>query len=230
MLLLDQYELRHLLLINALVKDELWGNLWFIELLVYILVAMAALLAIPAVDRFERRRPFALAAVVLGAGLLLRFGVIDPEIPYTMPVLWLFAIGWAASRADRGWQRAIVLAAALVAVPGYFDAVERNLVILAGLVLLIGVPSVRIPALLVAPMGVLASASLYIYLVHWEVYPMLVEAPAFVALGLSLLAGIAVWLVASRIPDLVSRARRSRETRPIRWPSAARRSSRTSAS
>jgi acyl carrier protein len=230
MLLTDQYELRHLFLVNALVRDELWGNLWFIELLVYILVAMAALLAIPAVDRFERRWPFGLAAAVLGAGLLLRFGVIDFGVPYTMPVLWLFAIGWAASRATYGWQRALVLAAAVLAVPGYFEMLERNLVILGGLVLLVLVPRLRVPSLLVAPMGVLASASLYIYLVHWEVFPLLVDLWAFVALGLTLAAGIVVWLVASRVPHFATAARRWLEDRVMRPELVVRRSSRTPAS
>jgi acyl-CoA synthetase (AMP-forming)/AMP-acid ligase II len=230
MLLTDQYELRHLFLVNALVHDELWGNLWFIELLVYILLVMAALLAIPAVDRFERRWPFALAAGVLGAGLLIRFDVIGAEIPYTMPVLWLFAIGWAASRATHTWQRALVMAVAIVAVSGYFDAAGRNLVILGGLALLTLVPSVRVPSVLVAPMGVLASASLYIYLVHWEVFPLLVDLWAFVALGLTLAAGVGVWLVASRLPELVTTTWRRLDGGAARPPLIIRRSSRTSAS
>jgi hypothetical protein len=230
MLLTDEYELRHLLLINALVRDELWGNLWFIELLVYILLLMTALMAVPSVDRLERRWPFAMAATVLAAGLLFRFGVVDVGTPYTMPVLWLFAIGWAASRAENRWQRAIVLAAALVAVPGYFEMVERNLVILAGLALLIAVPTVRVPAFLVAPLGILAGASLYIYLVHWEVYPLLEQAWAFVALGVSLGAGIGVWLVATRIPAATAGAWAWIESRAERWPLVARRSPRTPAS
>ncbi|MDQ2674760.1 MAG: AMP-binding protein, partial [Chloroflexota bacterium] len=72
LLLTDEYELRHMLLINALVRDELWGNLWFIELLVYIGLVMAAVLAIPALDRAERRWPFGFAGVVLAIGLLFR--------------------------------------------------------------------------------------------------------------------------------------------------------------
>jgi acyl-CoA synthetase (AMP-forming)/AMP-acid ligase II len=230
MLLTDQYELRHLFLVNALVHDELWGNLWFIELLAYILLVMAALLAIPAVDRFERRWPFALAAGVLGAGLLFRFDVVDAGVPYTMPVLWLFAIGWAASRATDLWQRALIMAVAIVAVSGYFDAAGRNLAILGGLTLLTLVPSIRVPSALVAPMGVLASASLYIYLVHWEVFPLLVELWAFVALGLTLAAGIAVWLVATRLPGLVTMTWRRLDGGVTRPPLVARRSSRTSAS
>ena len=32
-------------------------------------------------------------------------------------------------------------------------------------------PSVRVPAVVARGAGVLASASLYIYLVHWQIYP-----------------------------------------------------------
>lgn len=203
MLLLGEYELRHLLLVNALVRDEPWGNLWFIELLVYIGLLMAALLAIPAVDRAERRWPFAAAMTVLGIGLLLRFDVLDLAIPYTKPVLWLFALGWAASRAQRPWQRALVLGVAGVSIPGYFDGWERNAAILLGVALLIGVPRVAVPGPLARAAGVLASASLFIYLVHWEVWPLFTGWYGLPSLGASLGAGIALWWIVFRAPRLV---------------------------
>jgi AMP-binding enzyme/Phosphopantetheine attachment site len=208
LLFTDEYELRHMLLVNALVQDELWGNLWFIELLVYIGLALGAVLAIPAVDRVERRRPFAFAMAVVGIGLLFRFEVLDFGIPYTMPVLWLFALGWAASRADRAWQRALVLALAVLSVPGYFESPERNAVILLGLALLIVVPHIRVPAALAPVAAVLAGASLYIYLVHWETWPMFEGGYGLPSLGASLAAGIALWVVASHLPEMVARVRR----------------------
>lgn len=208
LLLTDQYEIRHMLLINALVRDELWGNLWFIELLVYIGLVMAATLAIPAVDRAERRWPFAFALGVLGVGLLFRFGVLDFGIPHTKPVLWLFALGWAASRADRRWQRALVLALALLSIPGYFDSMERNAVIAAGVVLLVCVPRIVVPGVLARVGAVLATASLYIYLVHWEVWPMFEGWYGLPSLVASLVAGTGLWLAASRAPVAFSRVRR----------------------
>jgi acyl-CoA synthetase (AMP-forming)/AMP-acid ligase II len=204
MLLLDQYELRHLLLINAIVRDELWGNLWFIELLVYIGLAMAAAFAVPAFDRAERRSPFGVAIAVLGVGLLFRFEALDFGIPYTKPVLWLFAIGWAASRARRHWQRGLVLAITLASVPGYFDSWERNAIILLGLLLLVGVPRIAVPGALARIGGVLAGASLYIYLVHWEVWPMFDGWYGLPSLVASLVAGTALWLVASRAATFMS--------------------------
>jgi acyl-CoA synthetase (AMP-forming)/AMP-acid ligase II len=203
MLLLDQYEIRHLLLVNALVRDELWGNLWFIELLAYISLAMAALLAVPAFDRAERQWPFAVPVAMLGIGLLFRFEVIDLAIPYTMPVFWLFAIGWAANRAERWWQRGLVLAVALVSVPGYFDSPERNALILVGVLLLIGVRRVLVPAALARVGGILAGASLYIYLVHWEVWPMFGGWYGLPSLLASLAAGVAVWRLVPRLSVLL---------------------------
>jgi hypothetical protein len=207
MLLTDEYELRHMLLINALVRDELWGNLWLIELLVYIGLAMAALLAVPAFDRAERRWPFGVALGVLAVGFAFRFGVVDLAIPYTKPVLWLFALGWAAARADRPWQRALVLGLAVASVPGYFENVERNALILAGIALLIVVPRIRVPAATARVAAVLAGASLYIYLVHWETWPMFEGGYGLPSLAVSIAAGVALWLVASRVPAMVATLR-----------------------
>ncbi|MDQ2688933.1 MAG: AMP-binding protein, partial [Chloroflexota bacterium] len=199
MLLLGEYELRHLFLVNALVRDELWGNLWFIELLVYINLALAAVLAVPALDRAERRWPFAVPIIVLGIGLLFRYDVVDLAIPHTKPVLWLFAIGWAASRAERAWQRWLVIGITLVSVPGYFDSWDRNAIILAGVLLLVGVRRVFVPAALARIGGVLAGASLYIYLVHWEVWPRFEGWYGLPSLLASLAVGVALWLAVPRI-------------------------------
>ena len=206
MLLLDEYELRHLFLVNALVKDELWGNLWFIELLVYINLALGALLALPVLDRAERRWPFAVPMAVLAIGLLFRYDLVDLAIPYTKPVLWLFAIGWAASRAKHAWQRWLVAGITLLSVPGYFDGWERNAIILVGVLLLVGVPRVSVPAGLARIGGVLAGASLYIYLVHWEVWPMFEGWYGIPSMVASLAVGVAFWLAVPRISAVVSRA------------------------
>ncbi len=208
LVLTDQYELRHMLLINALVQDELWGNLWFIELLVYIGLLMAAVLAVPDLDRAERRWPFAFAGVVLAIGLLFRFGILDFGIPHTKPVLWLFALGWAASRADRGWQRALVLAVALASIPGYFDDLQRNAVIGAGVLLLICVPRLAVPGALARGAAVLAAASLYIYLVHWEIWPLFRDWYGIPSLVASLVVGITLWQAASQAPRALAIVRR----------------------
>ncbi len=53
--------------------------------------------------------------------------------------------------------------------------------------------------------GVLASASLYIYLVHWQIYPAYEFSLPWLATGLSLTAGIAFYLVVTRATPTVER-------------------------
>ncbi len=63
-------------LVDALLLKSATGhdsNYWFIEVIVYILAAMAAWLSVPALDRAERRAPFGFALGLLGAALLLRY-------------------------------------------------------------------------------------------------------------------------------------------------------------
>ena len=96
-LLTDRYSVANVLLLNALVGPKTWTtrwHFWFVEVLVYLLVGMAALLAMPQVDRAERRAPFAFPVALLGAGLLTRYEVVDLAVPHTAPVLWLFALGF----------------------------------------------------------------------------------------------------------------------------------------
>ena len=116
--------------------------------------------------------PLALPLALTGVGLLTRFGIIDPGVPHTAPALWLFALGWAIARARTVWQRVLLTAVALASVPGYFeDDPKRNAIILGGVLLLIWLRSVPVPSALHRPLGILASASLYAYLTHWLVYP-----------------------------------------------------------
>ena len=81
--------------------------MWFIEAVVYLTLGVAALMAIPAVSRLDQRRPYALPALLVAAGLLVRFGVIDlgggPLVWYSAPsVLWVFGLGWAIARTEQG--------------------------------------------------------------------------------------------------------------------------------
>ena len=70
---------------------------WFVETLVYTLLGALALLAVPLIDRWERRAPFAFALGLVAIALLSRFDIVDPGLPKPPPVFWLFALGWAAA-------------------------------------------------------------------------------------------------------------------------------------
>lgn len=153
--------------------DPVW-NYWFVEALVAALVVCAVLLAIPAVRRLERLRPFGFAVVVLGVCLVLRFhnfvtftygAAMDLYRPLT--TAWLFAAGWAAARAAGTGQRLLVTVAALggALLPGFSDGdLGRKLIVAAGLLLLIWVTRLPMPVGLRRVTAVLAAASLWIYL------------------------------------------------------------------
>lgn len=176
----DDYTSSNLLLANKFIgpADSMTaGRLWFVELLVWILVALALVCWTPIGDRWERRRPFAFAATFLALGLALRFDGfgLGHAAWFTVLAFWFFAIGWAASKASTVWQRAAVTVALAVGVVGYFGNPNRELLVFAGLALLIWLPAVRCPSTLTVGAAVLAEASLFIYLTHYQVYPLFGE-------------------------------------------------------
>ena len=78
---------------------------------------------------------------------------------------------------------------------------------------------VVVPGRLSTPIALVAAASLYIYLTHWQVWPALADVlPIGVALPLTIVAGIAAWTAAERVSPLVARASRARPRLPARRP------------
>ncbi|BCB76167.1 AMP-binding protein [Phytohabitans flavus] len=206
MVLLNAYEWPSLFLLNSVFGRREGGtgwHFWFIEALVYILLATTALLAVPAVDRLERRLPFGLPLAVMALGLVTRYDLLDLHPRYHLPsavrVFWLFAIGWAAAKATTRWQRVAVTAAILGTVPGYFGDPSREAVVVAGLVLLVWVPSLPSTGAVNRVAAVLAGASLYIYLTHWQVYPHLAHHNTLLAVAASLAVGISYAALAGRV-------------------------------
>ncbi|CAI3794371.1 AMP-binding protein [Pseudarthrobacter sp. MM222] len=209
----DTYSWANVFLLNSLLGPEGWNDFsrfWFVEMLVHILLGVAALLAIPAADRAQRRWPLAFPLVLFGADLLLRFRIIDLPYPGQGPVLWLFALGWAAAAVRNVWQRAAVTALALLTIPGAFDDEYRSATILAGFLILLWLPTVFVPRVVHRLTGLLASSSLYAYVTHWLVYPLFDQAGKGLAVAASLAVGIAYWLVASRAMSAAERLLRAR--------------------
>ncbi|MFZ2526682.1 MAG: AMP-binding protein [Rhodococcus sp. (in: high G+C Gram-positive bacteria)] len=194
------HPLSSVLLLNGVFGPDAWTRewrYWFVEALVYIVLMVAALLTIPWMDERERRFPFLFPMVLVALGLITRYQVIGPQTPTSQilasyVVFWLFPLGWAAARAAAVWQRSAVSAVALATVPGFFhDEPERTALVVAGLLLLVWVPKLWWPALLVRPVEILASASLFIYLTHFTVYPHLRDIDPWFAFAASLVVGIA---------------------------------------
>jgi peptidoglycan/LPS O-acetylase OafA/YrhL len=200
----DDYRPSNLLLANKFLgpHDSMTaGRLWFVEVLVWTLVALAALFLIPAVDRLERRRPFAFAAVLLAVGMALRYDVLQLHLDraawFTMLAFWFFAAGWAAAKASTTSQRILVTVVLAVGLYGYFDSTLREVLVLAGLMLLIWVPAIRCPAAMTVVAGVVAEASLYTYLTHYQVIELFKGLHPLVGVIASVVVGIGITYLAT---------------------------------
>jgi acyl-CoA synthetase (AMP-forming)/AMP-acid ligase II len=212
LLLTDDYTWTNLLLANKFLgpHDSMTaGRLWFVEVLVWILVALALVFWLPLMDHLERRLPFTVATVFLVIGLALRYDILGLNLGrdawFTMLAFWFFAIGWVASKASTRLQRIVVTAALIVSLHGYFDSTLREFLVMGGLVLLIWVPTIRCPSALTVAAGVLAEASLYTYLVHYEVYAIFDGHPA-----LGVIASLAVGILLTYLVTVLRRWLRGR--------------------
>ena len=115
---------------------------------------------------------------------------------------WLVALGWATARATTTTHRAVVSALLLLTVPGFFTDPARDLVVLAAALALVWVRRTWVPVALVPLVGALASASLWIYLTHWQVYPHLEVDHPFLATLASLLVGVLAHRLVVRLSRL----------------------------
>jgi acyl-CoA synthetase (AMP-forming)/AMP-acid ligase II len=198
LLITDDYTPANLVLANKFLgpPDSMTaGRLWFVEVVVWVLVGLALVCATTVGDRLERRRPFGFAAAFLAVGMALRwdvFGIgLGDDAWFTMLAFWFFAIGWAAAKSSTMWQRLAVTAVLALGIVGYFGQPHREMLVFVGLALLIWLPAIRCPSALTTLAGVVAEASLFTYLVHYQVYPLfgdhkLLGVVASVAVGVAL--------------------------------------------
>jgi len=204
-LVTEDYTLAQVFLVNYLVGPPGFNDFWFIETVVYILVALCAAFAIPAVDRVERRFPLGLPLAVMALGLITRYHLVPGRLITPVVVVWLVALGWAAAKATNRWQRLGVTVAALATIPGFFGDPAREAVIVAGLVLLIWVPTLPSISPVNRVAAVLATSSLYIYLSHWQIFPRFGAESPLLAVIASLAGGV---LYAAVARYLMARLRR----------------------
>ncbi|WP_062135126.1 AMP-binding protein [Demequina aestuarii] len=195
------YQPTTVLLVNSfLPRDAMWTyqwELWFIEVAVWTMLALAALFAVPAIDRRERRTPFGFALVLLALAGVTRYLLTDVAVNeldrYTLATAaWFVMLGWAGARAPTWRGRLLVSAIAVAATPVFAALDMWDLVGCLGLLVLLWVPWVPVPRPLVGAVWALAGASLFIYLVHWQVI-FRVEPPVAGALA-GIAVGIAAWL------------------------------------
>ncbi|MET9319186.1 AMP-binding protein [Streptomyces sp. NPDC003038] len=220
----DDYTLANLLLLDSVLgpPDSKTGmHFWFIEALVYILIAAVAVLSLPVVDRAERRFPYALPLSLAAVGLLTRYDLLGlpdrTRIPDAITVFWLFALGWAAAKAGTVRRRLAVTAVALATVPGFFPGDPgREAIIVAGFALLVWVPALPSRERINRMAGFLATSSLYIYLTHWQIFPLIDGFSRHLAFLASLLFGVAYATAATRLMRALPSPRHWRPVRPAR--------------
>lgn len=203
------YSLGTLLLINNYTGADRHGPdhrwlFWFVEVLVQLLVVVTPLVCLARVDRWRRAHPFAVPLVASVVGLAvahLSLAVGEPNYLYmTHVVAWLFLLGWAIHEARTIPAR---LAATLVALGGtltFFASTDRHVVVSAGLIALIWLPTVHLPGRMVPVVGAVAAASLGIYLTHWEIWPLAQQWLPFVpAWAVTVAGGVLAWRLWTRV-------------------------------
>jgi hypothetical protein len=207
----DTITWRQALLVTSVTERD-WAepswSYWFIEALVGSLLVLAAVVSVPAVDRWSRRYPFALPVGLTLALAPARYdllGLPGDHMHRVYGVLWLDTLGWAVAKAQTVRQRWLVTVLAGAMTPGFFGGPDRTLYVVVGLLLLAWLPHVRMPAPVGRLVGVLAASSLWTYLVHWQVYPHLEDRWPLAATLLSLLAGVAAWWLVGRLGSVARR-------------------------
>ncbi|MCB0957746.1 MAG: hypothetical protein KDB12_16455, partial [Ilumatobacter sp.] len=194
-------------------RQDHW-HLWYIEAFVQVVVVITVVLAIPAVRRWERRRPYgfvlAALAVALAARELTWAGIDDPyNLRFRTHAVAAFVVaGWLVHRSRTLGQRLVTSVACLAVVVGFFGMPEREAYIAGGLLLLLWVPRVPLPRWAVEPVGVVASASMWILITHFHTWPPLQQhlpiVPAYVA---TVATGVGAWWAVGRLGAALRRAR-----------------------
>ncbi|WP_411720250.1 AMP-binding protein [Mycetocola sp.] len=215
-LLTGQYQASTVLLVNNLVPgDGRWNEqwqFWFLEAMLWTIVGLAALFAVRAVDRLERRSPFGFALVGFTVAVIARFAIAGPHAEYVERysgpvVVWLIALGWLVARADTTARRVLVSGIAVAGSFGFFGDPLREAILAGGVLALIWLPSVRVPRWMVPAVAALAGASMFIYLTHWQVYPPFEQSAPWAGTLLSLAVGVIAWrvytLASSRVTSVV---------------------------
>jgi acyl-CoA synthetase (AMP-forming)/AMP-acid ligase II len=216
MLIAGGYSLGTLALVNNYTgsswrRDGRW-QYWFFEVFVQLLLFTSLLLACPAVRRLERRIPFVFPLLLLMPLLMFRFRWWELGDDYnylfrTHMVAWFFVLGWATQRADRVWQRLLTSGLTVAVVPHFFGRGQRELFIVIGLIALAWLPTVPVPRGLVRPMSAVASASMWIFLVHWQVWPPIDAAlKREVAFAITIAVGVGAWWLSRRALEVLRAA------------------------
>jgi hypothetical protein len=207
-LVTGDYRWQTALLLNDLTGSNSWSNdwqFWFLEVLVWCYLGVAALVALPWFERGWRCNPFALAMAVALGCLGIRFVVVGIEAGgveryQALGVLWCVALGVAAATADTLRRRVVVGSLILTSTLGFFGDTQREVIVVVGILLLLVDRAVPVPRLIAGCVNAVAVASLWIYLTQWQVYPPIEHAGhPYAAVVAALTVGILAHVAHDRI-------------------------------
>lgn len=190
--------------------DQRGRRMWFLEAYFWIQVILILALAFPLIDRVQRRAPFRFALGVLAVALVLRLsytgihaGSVFHHEYDLIAIAWCFAAGWAAALAPTVLARVGLTVICAFSSFGFFDDTSRELVLFIGFLVMTWFPALPLPRRLARPIGIVASASLFIYVSHYQFAPAVEEINRWLAVAASIAFGIAferTWaLVADRV-------------------------------
>lgn len=181
-------------------------SFWFIEVLLQNLAILAALFALPGMRRLVRERPFETAVaftmlaylVHAGVGTVWHTGALDHRVPHEK--IWLMGLGWGVAASVTWRQRALVVALAVILL-GLELVVggETNPLMFATVPVILAFRRVRLPYPLNVGVTMVAAASLFIYLTHFQFLSLVHKLPdvmtnEWMSLMAALLGGVLVHL------------------------------------
>ncbi len=206
---------------NVLLIEWLWESqgstwlFWFIETYLLGMVVLTALSCVPSLWRLYARDGFVGALVMFGLMLVPRYGmeIFDPAHLRHGPLgaMWLLAAGVLVRNAQQQAQKIVAWLLTAVAAWDMFETLWQWGYVLIGAALLLWVPQLPLPRWALRPVGLLAAASLYCYILQFDILARI--ANPWVGVVASLAAGMACWalvqlLVVRRLwPWLVRRVR-----------------------
>jgi acyl-CoA synthetase (AMP-forming)/AMP-acid ligase II len=188
-------------------RGDHW-HFWFIEVFVHLILIVTALLAVPSIRRLERRFQYAFPLVLFGFAMLLQMEWAWMGDWYnirfrTHSIAFFFVLGWLIQRSDTTRKRFATSALCIVSIADFFDYAPREWFIGVCLVGLVWLREAPVPRLVVRPVAILASASMWILISHFTVWPLAIDVlPLGWAYVATLVAGVLVWVVAERVIEI----------------------------
>ncbi|PID96319.1 MAG: hypothetical protein CSA84_05840 [Actinomycetales bacterium] len=195
---------------------------WFIETYLFAFAIAAGVFAIPRVAKWYQSKPWTTAMALTLIAIIPKTWAVLAGLPRTeyLPwvAAWLFTLGIAIAHARTWWQKLVSLVVLGVGMYQFFEPTyyrpDRYLYVIAAIVALTLIANVRIPRPLAVPAHHLASASLFIYILQFDLFNVMdrlgLGADPWVRCIGAVLLATAIWLIFDQIVTVVSRRLHSR--------------------